>query len=285
MAVGTRSIDPGRLALREVTAGAACLVSVTAGLQLVAGYLPNPITRAFAGAFALSLVTSAVGLEAEPWGLSARARVARALFLGLAVALVTLAAALALGARLGAGELGLGTFLGVAECLAAAYRDEVWLRGLPLHFAKRAGISSRIVVPYLVATGVAAVLLDPAAKPAGLALTGASGLAFALLWLRSGDPWAPVAAHAAWRLASDVVFAGDAFELEPAKLPTGVGASGILAWVTVAAMVGVALSSGRVSWRSKSSVAPPKDEAEDSAPAVSASEHDAEPTSGEDRPS
>ncbi|MBM4375879.1 MAG: CPBP family intramembrane metalloprotease [Deltaproteobacteria bacterium] len=245
MAAGTRSIDPRTRTLRELAAGTACLVSVTAGLQLVAGYAPNPITRAFVGAFALSLVASTVGLDAEAPGPSVRRRILRATLLGLAAALVSLAAALALGGHVRSGEVGLGTLLGVAESLAVAYRDEVWLRGLPLYFARRAGLSSRVTLPYLVATGVCAVALDPVAKVSGLALTAANGLAFAALWLRTGDPWAPVAAHGAWRIASDVVFAGDVVELEPSKIPTSVGASGILAWVGVAAALGVALSASR----------------------------------------
>jgi hypothetical protein len=259
MAAGTRSIDPRSSALREIAAGTACLISVTAGLQLVAGYAPNPITRAFVGAFALSLVSGAVGFDAEAPGPSVRARVLRAALLGLAVSLVSLAAALALGGRLRSGEIGLGALLGVAEGLAVAYRDEVWLRGLPLFFARRAGLSPRVTLPYLVATGVCVVALEPAAKLPGLALTAANGLAFAALWLRTGDPWAPVAAHGAWRVASDVVLAGDVLELEPSKLPTTVGASGILAWIGVAAAVGVALSVSRA-LPAPAALVPPRDD-------------------------
>jgi hypothetical protein len=245
MATGTRSIDADARALREIGAGTACLLAVTAGVQLVAGYLPNPLSRSVVSAIGVSLVAGAVGLEADRATPAARRRAAHAAKLTLLASLVTLVAALALGGRIEAGELGLGTVFGLAESVATAYRDELWLRGLPFYFARRAGVPLRWLLPFLVATGVCAVLADPASKPSGLLLVGASGLAFATFWVTTRDLWAPVAANAAWRIAGDVLFSGDALELGPHKLPTTPGASGVIAWVSAAAMLGVALTAWR----------------------------------------
>ena len=242
MVIGTRSTDPRASLLREVGAGTACLLAVTAALQLAAGYLPNPVSRAVAGAIGLSLVAGAVGIETDGTMAGARLGLARGIRLSLAAVFVVLAASLALGGRIEAGEVGLGTLIGLTESAAIAYRDELWLRGLPLFFARRAGVSDRVSLLYVVATGVCAVLVDPGAKPTGLLLVAASSFAYASLWLSTRDLWAAVGAHAVWRVAGDVVFAGDLLQLEPQKLPTTPGASGILAWVSALAMIGVALA-------------------------------------------
>ena len=77
------------------------------------------------------------------------------------------------------------------------------------------------------------------------ALVASSSLLFAVLWLRGGGAVVPVVAHLVWRLVAEVVFAGDVFDLEPNKLPTGARASGTLVWVSAVAMVAAAL----LTWR------------------------------------
>ena len=245
MAVPTHALAPAARAVREIAACAVLLVAIAAGLQLIEGYLPNPLTRALFGAVGVSIVVGQLGLEKDAALRLEGRRIAASATLGLLLAVIPLLAALATGSRIRTGEVGLATVLGVAQSVAVAYRDELWLHGLPAFFARRANVPLRFVLPYLVVTGIAPVLLDAHATPAGLALVASSSLLFTVLWLRGGGAVVPVVAHLVWRLVAEVVFAGDVFDLEPNKLPTGARASGTLVWVSAVAMVAAAL----LTWR------------------------------------
>ncbi len=239
------SRDSVARSLRELMAGVVMLVAVAAAVQLIAGFFPNPLTRALLGAVAVSVVAGRVGLQPETGLGVAKNRLWRGAVLGLFVVVVALGAALAMGSRVRVGEVGWMLWLGVADSLAVAYRDELWLRGIPMFFAVRAKVPVRFVLPYLAATGVVSVALESHTTLPGLVLIGAAGLAFGVLWLRTRTSWVPVAAHATWRLLADVFLAGDGFELDPNKLPTRAGASGALVWVSASAFLVAAL----VAWR------------------------------------
>lgn len=264
MAAGTRSTDPerarGRRMLLELAAGLACSLAVTAGLQLLAGAMPNPLARASLGALGVSLVASAVRMPSEPWGRGPRRRASVGVGFGLAFALSSLAMALATGYSLRRGELGLGLALGLGEALAGAYRDELWLRGLPAYFGRRAGVPRAVALAYLIASGAAASLGSPHPTVVGVVLATVTGALPAVLWIRTEDPWAPVAATASWRLVADVLLAGDGLELAPHKLPSAPSASGSLAWV----MAGLAALAAVVAFRRAGSTASaPRDGAGD----------------------
>lgn len=245
MAAGTRSTENRARSLRELAAGVALMLAVAAALQLLAGFVTNRLSAALLGAFGVSMVAGAIGLERTSTGARWRGLVLRGAALGGGVVVLPLVVALALGSNLRTGTLGLGTLLGVGESVAVAYRDEVFLRGLPLLFARRAKVPPALCVLFAVATGVAHVVLAPNAAPLGLALVAASGLLFAVLWWRTSELLVPVAAHAAWRILTEVLLAGDALDLDPGKLPTSVAAGGPLAWATVGSMLVGAV----VAWR------------------------------------
>ena len=95
MAVPTHALAPAARAVREIAACAVLLVAIAAGLQLIEGYLPNPLTRALFGAVGVSIVVGQLGLEKDAALRLEGRRIAASATLGLLLAVIPLLAALA----------------------------------------------------------------------------------------------------------------------------------------------------------------------------------------------
>ena len=136
-------------------------------------------------------------------------------------------------------------FFGTVESLGVAYRDELWLHGLILLFAKRAAIPPRWAVLYATVASTAAVVGVAGTTVAGLALTAGASLWLATLWQTRGDAWLPVAAHFGWAWMATTVLSGDPFDLNIQRhiLPYGSSSSGWMAWTAAACFFGFGLKS------------------------------------------
>jgi CAAX prenyl protease-like protein len=228
--------------LRAVASGAAWLVGIGVALQAVRVFVDNPMLANLVGALAVSFVATRAGAPVEAGNALARRRALRGALLAAAAVLAAVLAARIAGAELGFTAPSLTLAYGTAEAAAIAYRDEVWLRGIPLAHLERARVTRPLLLVYGAATGVAAAALQPGASAAGLALVGASGLFFAALWITTRDGWAPIAAHFVWALASESL-AGDIFYLGPQAgvMSHGAQARGMVAWGGAAAFAALAV--------------------------------------------
>jgi hypothetical protein len=225
--------------VRAVALGVVYLLGAGLALRALAWLVPNPTTQALFGALVLSFVAARAGLAMEATGERALRRAARGAALGAgAISLTVAACFLWPGASLGAARPSATIVFGTAEAFATAYRDELWLRGLPLAFAVRARVPTGVAVAFVVAAQLAALALAPGAGPAALAEGAAAALAFALLWLRSGDGWAPIAAHFAWSWIAGTLFGGEILDLRIARggLGGGLDAAGPPGWLAAAAL-------------------------------------------------
>lgn len=259
---------PMKARLRTIALGAAYLVGLGGALQLARSFFSNPTTGVMVGAMVVALVTGHAGLVAEEGGPAPRKRALIALALVAVVVVASIAVALLLGASLPIASPGMSAVFGVAEAIAVGYVAEAWLHGLPLLYAERAGVPAPIAVSYAVAAGVATMIFTGPIQPAGVVLAVASGLFFSLLWLRTGDAWAPVTAHVAWVWACDGLLRGDVFDLGPqaGRLTHALEARGAVAWVAAAAFVVVAwvVASGLVPLsRARRPGGPEEEEADD----------------------
>jgi hypothetical protein len=225
-----------RKRLSTIAWGALYVVGAAAALRAVLLLVDNPLTSALLGALVVSLMASRAGVRSEGGSAPARKRALYgASMAAAALAMVTVAALIGGGALSGA-SLSSAMIFGAVEAVALAFRNELWLRGIPLLFAKRAGVSTPVAIAFCVVAGVAAVALEPGARPAGLIMTAASSALFAALWVRGGDAWAPVTAHFVWIWATDSLLAGELLNLETtAGLTHAPSASGVPAWVAAVA--------------------------------------------------
>jgi hypothetical protein len=224
--------------LRAIATGAAWLVGIGAALHVLRLLTDNPVLTNLIGAFAVSFVAARAGAPVEAGSPPARRRALRGALLGGAVVLAAVLVARLAGAEIGLIPPSITLAYAAAEAIAIAYRDEVWLRGIPLAHAERARVRLPIALAYGAATGVAAAAAQPGATAAGLVLVGASGLFFATLWVLARDGWAPIAAHFVWALGSEALV-GEVFYLGPSAgvLSLGPLARGPIAWAAAAAFV------------------------------------------------
>lgn len=222
--------------------GALYLLVLATLIQMLRGLLPNPTSAAVIGAVLVSLAASRLGMDGAdtdgadtdgadtgvPWR-----DVLRAALVPSAIAAVALLAVLAGGARWHFRAPGLSLLFTFAEVVAISYRDELWLRGMPLYVGRRAGIDDRLITAYSVALAVGAVLLLRGTGWQGCLLTAASALFFALRWRCNDHRWLVVAGHAAWLLWADGLFAGELLRIgkEAGRLSGGATATGVFAWV------------------------------------------------------
>ena len=225
-----------RARLRLVAAAAAYLLAIGLALRLLASVVKAPVAQWTLGALLVSVVAMRAGLQAEPFNAVTGARALRGAGLASAAVAVCLLAMLLEGASLvwAPGAPSSSLFYSTLVAAALAYRDELWLRGIPLHFARRAELPQWLTGCYLIATGVAAIALETHSSTAGVVLTACSGAFFTALWLKSGDLWAPVAARFAWGWLSEALLAGELLDLTNGWLPHGPAARGIGAWVASA---------------------------------------------------
>lgn len=225
-----------RQRLREVALGAAYLIGLAVARQIVRAFIDNPMTSVMITALVVSFVTGYAGLRAEEGGAPARRRALVAAALTTLPVVAAIAVALLLGAQLPIAPPGMSAIFGVAEAIAIGYVAETWLHGLPMRYAERAGVPTALAVGYAVAAGVGAQIFAGPIAPAGVALAVASGTFFTLLWLRTGDAWAPVTGHIVWVWSCDGLLRGDLFDLGPeaGRLTHALEATGAVAWVATA---------------------------------------------------
>jgi len=238
------------------------LVATAGVVQLCQRLLPNPMSATICGALAVSVIAPQLRLQDAPRDAAAGRRAVTAVGLVLVALAVSLVVAWLDGAQLRLAQTAdgvawsstaLALAMGVAEWLALAYRDEVWLRGLPIGYARRARMGEGVTVVYLAAAGACAVALLPRATMPGLCLAAASSAFFAALWLRSGDLWAPLAARFAWAWLSEVAFGGQLLDLAPSRLAHGASAQ----WPAYPLAAAFALLAWLVMKRPPSALCPP----------------------------
>jgi hypothetical protein len=246
MADGTRSIDAPMTPKRRLTLmaiGALYLVVTGAALEVVGMLVGNPMSATLLGALVVAVIISRARLDAEEHTAGARKRALVAGGATAAVIALVVVVALASGAKLLFVPPAATALFGVAEAFALAYVGELWLHGLPLLFAKRARVSLRYAYPYAVLAGLAPTLLVGGMTPATLVVAAASGAFFTALWVRSGDSWAPIAAHFVFAWGVDSLLAGDLLHLSSAagRFMHGPGSQGLIAWLGAAGFTALTL--------------------------------------------
>lgn len=263
---GTPSTDerPARPALRRplpsLFSGAAWLLGLRAALLIVTGFLGNsPLAEAVVGALVVDLSVSRAGIAwtSEETALSTlRRRVAGAATLALATVLTIAALGRAFGlAEVRGGHLDFVFFLSLLGVFAAAIRDELLLRAVPMHFgatwlaaAFPGAAQETLRARWRWGLCVFAALLSATpvffeATPAALALAVGSGFLFARIYDQLGGAWSAIGAHAAWSLTIGPLLRGGLVELVPkaGELSEAPTASGPLPWLAAGAAVLAAL--------------------------------------------
>jgi membrane protease YdiL (CAAX protease family) len=243
--------------LLELGIGAAWLVGVAAGLQIIkqvfgVAALGTPIF----GAVLLDLVAGRAGVRWDedtveekpyPWE---RALMRAAL--GAGIALVTgglvVAVAVPAGWLHGHGEgihPVLALLLALVRAVAVAVRDELLYRGIPLGTASRARLPAPVGRVFAALAGAAAIALVPGVTAAALAMEAAAGWLFASLWERGRGAWAAVGAHAAWVLLMGSALHGGLADLDwtSGSVAIDASSSGPPAWLaaTLLAAAGTAV--------------------------------------------
>lgn len=267
--------------IAAIAIGAAWLVGISALATLVDGLLGNvPIARAVLGGLLVSIAVGRAGVlwddddpDADSYkqpALLALGGAAR----GASIALVTIALAVTLGwAAVGPGNPAPALLVGLLVALGGAVRDELLLRALPLHFARRAGLvgapvrgaaarrgsigspTELVVVAFSALLSVAPLILAPRTTGAALALAAAIGFLHAAYQLRVRSVWAPVASNFILRLALGPTLQTGLLRIEwrVGELSLGSLAEGQAVWVFSA--LAVAVAAFGLPWRP----APPPD--------------------------
>lgn len=231
--------------IRPLLEGAALVLALGVAFRIIAVVLDNPMTGHLVGAVLVSFLVDRAGVPlAKTPGHLRRAAIgasATALVVALAIAAGHL-----FGTRLGVVRPSFALAFGTAEAFAVAYRDEIWLHGLPLAYAARAGLT-REAIPFAVIAPIATTALEPGATLAGLCGVAATSAFFVALWVRSRDGWAPIAAHFVWAWLVGALLAGELVELTgPGPWMHGPTSRGALAWLGV---VGFAIAAAVVARR------------------------------------
>lgn len=246
--------------LPSLLTGSAWLLGLRAALLIVTGFLGNsPLAEAVVGALIVDLSASRAGIAWAREGVDTatlRRRVAGAATLSLAIVLAVATAGRALGlAEVRGGHLDFVFFLSLLGVFAAAIRDELLFRAIPLHFgatwlttsfpgAEGAATRTRwrwglsVFSALLSATPI---LFD--ATPAALALAIGSGFLFARIYDRLEGAWPAIGAHAAWSLTIGPLLRGGLVELVPrtGELSEAPSASGPLPFLAAGVAVFAAL--------------------------------------------
>jgi hypothetical protein len=239
----------------ELAIGAAVLLGIRAGLELLDGVLSTaPLASVVIGALLVDVVAGRAGLVwsdvDEPAALQAR-RAGLGAAAGLLVFGVLVAIAAGLGwARFAPGHPDGMILLTLVGGGATAVRDELLLRGLPLMYAARAGIAPRWAVLFAAAMSPALLGADPALGPGAVALALGSGLFFACAYRWAGGATAAIGAHAAWLFAVGPLAKG-VFEIGWTRgdLGDGVAAAGAPAFVAAVLFALLAAATPRLAAR------------------------------------
>jgi hypothetical protein len=235
-----------RAPLVELGIGAAWLLGLSALLTIGDGFLGQvPIARAILGGLVASIAAGRAGIvwdENDPESDSPK-RALRGLGLGIALAASACLAAILVAhfagwASVKPGHPGLMLALSVVAGAGAAVREEVVLRAIPIHFAKRTGIGAAWATGFAALLTPASFLLSTATTPASVALAIASGwLAARLLW-KTGSLWAAIGANVACSLLTGPLLHGGLFDV---SWTNGELAHGALGWGPPAALGAVLL--------------------------------------------
>lgn len=248
-----------------VAIGAAWLVGISALVTLVDGFLGNvPIARAVLGGLLVSIAVGRAGVlwdDDDPDGDSYKKPALLALGgagRSASIALLTIALSIAFGwASIGPGHPALALLVGVLVALGGAVRDELLLRALPLHFARRAGLvgagvgtgpvsiatpTELSVVAFSALLSVAPLVLAPRSTGTALVLAAAIAFLHAAYQLRTRSVWAPVASSFILRLALGPTLQTGLLRIEwkVGELTLGSLAEGHAVWIFAVLAVGVA---------------------------------------------
>lgn len=239
----------------ELLIGAAWLMGLGALLTLGDGFLSAvPLARAILGGLVASIAASRAGIDwdrSDPEGESP-SRAARGVLIGsgatATACLLAIVVSQALGwARVEPGHPGWMLALAIAAAVGGAVREEVLLRAIPLHFARRAGIAPTAAIVFASLASATSFLLSSTTTGASVALAVAAGLVSARLLERTGSLWAAVGANTAFSLFAGPFTQGGLFDLVWARgeLARGAQASGPPAIVAAVVLALVALAVGR----------------------------------------
>lgn len=245
-----------RQRISTVAIGAAWLVGVSALCTLVDGFLGNVlVARAVLGGLLVSVALGRAGVlwdDDDPDGDSYKqpALLAlRACARSASIALVAIALSIGLGwATVGRGSPGLAMLVGLLAALGGAVRDELLLRALPIHFARRArlvggdapkGWSSiktpgeLAVVGFCALLSIAPILAAPRSTASAIALAASIGALHAVYQLRSRSVWGPVASGFLLRLLLGPTLQTGLLRVEwkAGELMVGTLAGGHAVWV------------------------------------------------------
>jgi hypothetical protein len=238
--------DPLRARLAALGTGAAWLVGLRAGLELLRGALASaPLAEAVFGAFVLDVAAGRAGIAWSPPLARARylAIVARGAAIGAAVPVACVAVALALGwARATAASVEWTVALSLVGAIGTATRDELLFRAFPLTFAARAGVPRPAAVAFAAVLSLTPELAIGHPTIEGAATALGLGLLCARLWTRAHGGIAAVSAHTAALLALGPLSHGAGLEIawQRGELTTGLGSKGPAAWLYAALSVVVA---------------------------------------------
>ena len=257
-------VQAARPPLLELGIGAAWLVGVASGLQIITlvfgvATLGTPIF----GALLLDLVAGRCGVRWDegsvegspyPWG-RALARAATGAGIALCAGGAVVAVGLSAGWLHGHGEgihPVLALIMALVRATAVAVRDELLYRGIPLAAASRARLPAWAGRAFAALAGAAAIALAPGVTAAALAMEAAAGWLFASLWQRGRGAWAAVGAHLAWVLLMGSALHGGLADLDWARGSVALDASssGPPAWLA-AALLATAGTAVLVRWRAR----------------------------------
>ncbi len=234
-----------RIALLAI--GAAWLLGLRAALLVLGGMLgSSDLAHAAIGALIVDLAAGRIGIA---WALDALTgsaltlRVVRAALISLGVVGATVVIASVAGqVSLRAGVPDAVSLLSLVSLSAAAIRDELLYRAIPFHFATRAGITRRFVLPFAAAMSLTPIL---ASNPsvASVALTFASGLLFGSIYAHAQGAWAAIGAHAAWSIAIGPMLKGMPLEAvwKQGEVSEAASAGGPAAWIAALVTTAAAL--------------------------------------------
>jgi len=141
------------------------------------------------------------------------------------------------------GRPGLGALVSMVVAAATTVREELLLRALPFHFAKRAGIDDRATVVFATLLSPTPFLLAPGATPAAVALSLGFGFLSARLLSRTRSVWSSIGSSVAARivLGPTLQTAVLAFGWQKGEATLSPLAAGAPAWIAagIAALVGL----------------------------------------------
>jgi hypothetical protein len=224
-----RSFGP----LRDVAIGGGWVLGIAFLVRALEGFVSNPMTAAALGAIAVSFAAGHVRVKTAPL-MAGRKQLVRGLALGAIPVLAVLAVAVATGnATVATTTPTVALFYGLFEALALAFRDEFWLHGMPLVFARRAGVPRYVAIGFAASASVAFAVSTSTSWTA-LLTHGGVGLVCAGLWWLTEHAWAPVAAHFVWRWCTQSALAGDLLDV---NFTSGGWDTGVSSFVALASFV------------------------------------------------